>query len=404
MQTNIYHPDGEKLKTMIVEEIIFPHRDAEELPERDEYIYLESENYQAYNDYISANYDHLQCEFIVRDHTLDYLPVICQQLSHGQSLRYYAPGITPDDRQQLLRFSTADYTRLLAGPDRHLTPMLARYLRRNGRTDIWQAVYFEPDSPPAQEFQRFFDYLDGTELRSIGMAPELHECCVDYKISSDQYRRRIDVPRFSLAEDDAFTPPTSSQLPAPCEQSSPTPCEQNLLALADDTWDDDMRRAAQLAMASVRHLREHGVRESIIRQLLDVNIKPSPVVVREDYTIFLPDYNMEFDFTPVQLAVYVLFLSHPEGIYLKRLSEYQKELEGIYRTVTKRINEDSIQKTISSICDPLSNSINEHCARIRTKIFRKMHESLADHYCITGLRGEAKSIAVAGIENMVVWE
>ena len=57
---------------------------------------------------------------------------------------------------------------------------------------------------------------------------------------------------------------------------------------------------------------------------------------------------------------------------------------------------------MEDVTNPLLNSINEKCARIRGAFISQFDESLAQHYYIYGMRGEAKKISLP--RNLVEWE
>ena len=52
--------------------------------------------------------------------------------------------------------------------------------------------------------------------------------------------------------------------------------------------------------------------------------------------------------------------------------------------------------------NPLLNSINEKCARIRSAFVKEFDEGLAKNYFVTGERGEAKKVTLP--QDLVVWE
>jgi hypothetical protein len=54
------------------------------------------------------------------------------------------------------------------------------------------------------------------------------------------------------------------------------------------------------------------------------------------------------------------------------------------------------------VTNPLLNSINEKCARIRGAFVGRFDDHLTRHYYIDGLRDEAKKIALP--RDLVVWE
>ena len=59
-------------------------------------------------------------------------------------------------------------------------------------------------------------------------------------------------------------------------------------------------------------------------------------------------------------------------------------------------------QSIEDVTNPLLNSINEKCARIRGAFVGQFDDHMARHYYIDGLRGEAKKIDLP--RNLVVWE
>jgi hypothetical protein len=111
---------------------------------------------------------------------------------------------------------------------------------------------------------------------------------------------------------------------------------------------------------------------------------------------------MEIKMEPINKAVFLLFLRHPEGIVFKHLPDYRKELAELYQKIKPLgLNERAIQ-SIEDVTNPLLNSINEKCARIRGAFISQFDESLAKHYYINGNRGEAKMIDLS--RDLVIWE
>ena len=114
----------------------------------------------------------------------------------------------------------------------------------------------------------------------------------------------------------------------------------------------------------------------------------------------------EIEMKPLPKAVFLLFLKHPEGIAFKCLPDYQTELLDIYKRIKGikgyLIDSKIVQKSVLDVTNPLSNSINEKCARIRNAFISEFDEHIAKHYCIDGKRGEAKKITLP--RDMVTWE
>lgn len=131
-------------------------------------------------------------------------------------------------------------------------------------------------------------------------------------------------------------------------------------------------------------------------------IKISRLSIAKDGTILLTDYQKEIKMEPIVKATYLLFLKHPEGIVFKHLPDYRKELADIYQMIKPLgLNERALQ-SIEDVTNPLLNSINEKCSRIRAAFQAEVDPSLLEQYIITGKSGEAKKIALP--RHLVVWE
>ena len=150
-------------------------------------------------------------------------------------------------------------------------------------------------------------------------------------------------------------------------------------------------------------LRQRGVSQFILEQLIHPDDRLSRLVVTKDCRILLPDYNnMEIKMEPLAKAVYLLFLNHPEGIMFKCLPDYREELTKLYDRLKPLGLSDKALQSIEDVTNPLLNSINEKCARIRGAYVGQFDDHMARHYYIDGRRGEAKKISLP--RNLVVWE
>jgi hypothetical protein len=153
----------------------------------------------------------------------------------------------------------------------------------------------------------------------------------------------------------------------------------------------------------VEKLRQRGIAEHILTELLHPLDKLSQMIITKEYRIFLPDYqSMEIKMEPLIKAVYFLFLKHPEGLMFKDLPDYREELTEIYLQLKPNGLTDKVRKSIEDVTNPLMNSINEKCARIRGAFIQNFDEHLAHYYYIDGLRAMPKTIALP--RELVVWE
>lgn len=128
----------------------------------------------------------------------------------------------------------------------------------------------------------------------------------------------------------------------------------------------------------------------------------SKLTITKDYSILLSNYNTEVKLEPIVKAIYLLFLNHPEGIVFKCLPDYRKELAEIYQKIKPYGLNDRVIRSIEDATNPLLNSINEKCSRVRAAFAAVTDATLLDQYAITGKSGEAKKISLP--RELVVWE
>ena len=177
---------------------------------------------------------------------------------------------------------------------------------------------------------------------------------------------------------------------------------------ADDNFSpEEQEETINELMEEVREriskLRQRGIAEYILEQLIHPDNRLSRLVITKDGRIVLPDYNgMEIKMEPLVKAVYLLFLRHPEGILFKQLPDYREELTGIYSKLRPAGLTDRAIQSIEDVTNPMLNSINEKCARIRAAFLSQFDEYMAKSYYVDGARGEAKKIALP--RNLVIWE
>lgn len=152
----------------------------------------------------------------------------------------------------------------------------------------------------------------------------------------------------------------------------------------------------------VRMLKELGMSEVEIVSNFRTSQPLKKLVISRNYRIFLGDERKEVHMEPLVKAVYLLFLKHPEGIIFKDLPDYRQELASIYNKVRPWGLTDRALQSIEDVTNPLLNSINEKCARIRKAFVTMLDSSVAGHYYIEGARGEAKKIDLP--RDKIVWE
>src|SRR5690606_9665874 len=122
--------------------------------------------------------------------------------------------------------------------------------------------------------------------------------------------------------------------------------------------------------------------QHLSRLLIDIN-----------YHIFLQDYNnLEIKMPTLSKVIFIFFLRHPEGILFKEIHNHKQEIHSIYYKITNRSDTDTLDKSLTDLLDPTSNSLNEKCSRIKEAFVSVIGDNLAQYYYITGERRRPKSI------------
>ena len=169
--------------------------------------------------------------------------------------------------------------------------------------------------------------------------------------------------------------------------------------ISEENTDDLMEEVKE----RIAKLRQRGISQYILEQLIHPDDRLSRLVITKDYRIVLPDYqNMEIKMEPIVKAVYLLFLKHPEGIAFKCLPDHREELAEIYTKLRPTGLSDRAMQSIEDVTNPLLNSINEKCARIRGAFVGEFDDYMAKYYYVDGHRGAIKKIALP--RDLVVWE
>ena len=168
-------------------------------------------------------------------------------------------------------------------------------------------------------------------------------------------------------------------------------------------YDDNIALITEDIRKKIQDLRVKGIAQKLLIKIMPEEPALSKMKITKELHILLPDYkNMEIKMEPLNKAVYLLFLKHPEGIIFKHLPDYREELINIYKHLKPFGLSERALHSIEDVTNPTLNSINEKCARIRGTFISKFDEDLAKNYFITGNRGEAKRIMLP--RDLITWE
>lgn len=175
---------------------------------------------------------------------------------------------------------------------------------------------------------------------------------------------------------------------------------------SDEQFDEEALKITQEIEERIEMLRERGYTNllfSFMTKLQNKSLSYSKLFITKDYRIFLSDWDMrEVKMTPLPKAIFIFFLRHPEGVLFKELIDYRDEIRKIYMEITLRENIDDAEESINALVDPMNNSINEKCSRIRMAFLEVVSPEIARQYHVTGKKGEPKLVALD--RELVVWE
>ena len=161
-------------------------------------------------------------------------------------------------------------------------------------------------------------------------------------------------------------------------------------------WDDGLtRKFKQLR----KLLPEWVIRAMIDDKLLNQDMLSS---IRIDHrcVLTLPEYDIEISLRPLEMAFYLLFLKHPEGIEFKKMIDHRDELLGYYYQYANKGTREEQAQTIDKLLEPLNyDDRNTQRSRIQIAIndaFRdRFCERYAQYYIIEGVRNAPKFIKIA---------
>lgn len=175
----------------------------------------------------------------------------------------------------------------------------------------------------------------------------------------------------------------------------------------DTTKNDELRQARCAILLKevkerVQMLKDYGMSEKEIISHLHSVHSLVPLIISRNYRIFLGDERKEVHLEPLVKSLYLLFLQNPEGIIFKDLPDYRQELACIYNKVRPWGLTDRAMQSIEDVTNPMLNSINEKCAKIKKVFETILDSSIAEHYYIKGTRGKVKRIILP--RDLVTWE
>jgi hypothetical protein len=153
---------------------------------------------------------------------------------------------------------------------------------------------------------------------------------------------------------------------------------------------------AHLSLPEIHHAL--AILESLrVKMLYAQNFKqnspPSRLTISRGGRIFLKDYeNIEIRMPSMEKALYILFLSYPEGLHISSLSDCRDELAAIYSQISTRGMREDMNRRIAELTNILNDQVSVKISRIKKAFADAIGSSLADQYIIQGANAEKKLI------------
>lgn len=165
--------------------------------------------------------------------------------------------------------------------------------------------------------------------------------------------------------------------------------------------DEEAKEIVQDLENKLKELKDSGQLLFLIPVLKDLLNKQSHAIdfnsiskMEIDYQnkIQLPYFKKEVELSHLTKSIYFLFLKHPEGINLKELGNYKKELLTIYNSVSNQLDYDKMAKSIDDVINLETKAIYTHLSRIKSAFYKIMDASFAKYYIVSGSGVEDRKV------------
>ena len=357
-------------------------------PDCNQIIFIEGQHDEEVNRHIRQNFHTIRETFAKQHFDFCYIPFLKYDLTHGERLHYTAPYAKSARDVDFMVNDNFILDYMIHPESREMIPPSLLFYH----PACWNSKYSEAEEQ-FRGIQITTESFEGDESLSkvlediISFINERNQSLsqIDFHIDIDP-----EMANFAKEED---------------SDGILYRCGDDWLYDADDAFDEESKRLIDEIKERVEKLKVKGIESPIIEAIFrDQKRKLSQLHITKDFRIYLGDYfGMEITMTPLPKAVFLLFLKHPEGIMFSYLPDFREELMDIYRKLKGPFfNEASARQSIEDVTDPLSNSINEKCSRIREAFIGKFDDSLARYYYVDGKRGEPKKIALP--RTLVRWD
>lgn len=132
----------------------------------------------------------------------------------------------------------------------------------------------------------------------------------------------------------------------------------------------------------------------------DCSGEPTTLHIGKKYDIRIG--GIELSLQPLLKTIFIFFLRHPEGIYLKDRADYADEISAIYAVISPETSENVRRRRMERLLSPLDNSFSEKLTNLNKKLEDILGKKQSPIYKVQGANGHPRIIPLDTIH--IQWE
>lgn len=334
-------------------------------------IYFENKNNIALNKYIRNNYEELRDKFSKHNFNLIYAPLLTNTINDlDKVVEYFLPQLTYYEIPQKVKNKYGE---------------LIFIKELNKGIEYFGAVFPEVEFIPST-----YDYSDILNLLgykgNFNLGFTLYNNVVGVSDAFYEKNSEIDFSSFFIEFEDYLEEISNLEYDAMIANIPPiVDLTEKLDEEAAQIVNDLKEKLAALTDSGQLLFIVPILKDLLDKQTEKIDFKSiSKITIDKQNKIVLPYFKKEVELSHLTKSVYFLFLKHPEGINLKELAKYKKELLTIYVSVSNQLDHDKMIKSIEDVVNLETKAIYTHLSRIKSAFYKIMDASHANHYIVSG--------------------
>lgn len=343
-------------------------------------IYFEKENNIALNKYIRSNYDELRDKFSKHNFNLIFAPLLTNTINDlDKVVEYFLPQLTNYEIPQKVKNQYGEL-------------MFAKGLNKG--IDDFGAVFPEEEfTPSSYNYSDILKLIDYKGNFNSGFT--LYNNVVGVSDAFYEKNSEIDFSSFFKEFEDYLAEISNLVYDAMIANIPPiVDLTEKLDEEAAQIVNDLKEKLATLTDSGQLLFIVPILKDLLDKQTEKIDFKSiSKITIDKQNKILLPYFKKEVELSHLTKSVYFLFLKHPEGINLKELENFKKELLTIYISVSNQLDHDKMVKSIDDVVNLETKAIYTHLSRIKSAFYKIMDASHANHYIISGNGEENRKIS-----------